>query len=350
MRFKSLIRLVDQSGVRGSSIEYRGELDGLRAIAITGVVLNHVGLLAQGGWGVDLFFLLSGYLITKILMEKTSQRGRLRVFYIRRFARLVPIAMIYLMYSVVVLTLQQKPIPGEALLSSIFYYRNFYELKAGPWDHYWSLSAEEQFYLLWPVALVFFARSSRLRSLQYISFGVFFSFLLLGQVLVISDPGINSIFQHVLVRPSILLAGCALAIFETRNTMSSKKRFAASSLVLGLILCILEFFSSTNIWTFGVLLIGASLLIDSERNGNLLKRMLRVRPLPQVGLLSYSIYIWHFECIRIAKILSSDDQVIMGATFFALLVLFSLVSFNFIEKPIQRFIVNRFSSPISKSK
>ena len=60
MRFKSLIRLVDQSGVRGSSIEYRGELDGLRAIAITGVVLNHVGLLAQGGWGVDLFFLLSG--------------------------------------------------------------------------------------------------------------------------------------------------------------------------------------------------------------------------------------------------------------------------------------------------
>ena len=132
--------------------------------------------------------------------------------------------------------------------------------------------------------------------------------------------------------------------------MSSKKRFAASSLVLGLILCILEFFSSTNIWTFGVLLIGASLLIDSERNGNLLKRMLRVRPLPQVGLLSYSIYIWHSECIRIAKILSSDDRVIMGATFFALLVLFSLVSFNFIEKPIQRFIVNRFSSPISKSK
>jgi len=81
---------LNSSGVRGFSIRYRPELDGIRGIAISGVLLNHIGVLPQGGWGVDLFFLLSGYLITTILLRKVNEKDPLRSFYLRRFSRLAP--------------------------------------------------------------------------------------------------------------------------------------------------------------------------------------------------------------------------------------------------------------------
>jgi peptidoglycan/LPS O-acetylase OafA/YrhL len=216
--------------------------------------------------------------------------------------------------------------------------------------HFWTLSAEEQFYVLWPITLLFFLRATRLRSLQYISFGVCLTLVLLGQFIVISDPKVNFAFQHVLVRPSILLAGCAIAIFETRNRISSKIKFSNFSLILGLILCVWGAFSSGDIWVFGILLIGASQLIDRGNSRNLLAKALNIWPLPQLGLLSYSIYIWHFESIRIAHQLSPDSQIIHGIVSMALLLMFSIVSFNFIEKPAQRFIVAKFAPMISKSK
>ncbi|MBH1987233.1 MAG: acyltransferase [Burkholderiales bacterium] len=150
-----------------------GGLDFLRAVAVALVLIGHsveghpvlgpwVGSLS--GLGVKVFFVLSGFLITKLILAEISSRGRLGFggFYRRRLARLMPAFYLYLAVVIGILWWRDKPIPWEAIVASIFYVTNYYQAFTGAESnvvaHCWSLAVEEQFYLLWPLLLVFVLR------------------------------------------------------------------------------------------------------------------------------------------------------------------------------------------------
>ncbi|HWT91300.1 MAG TPA: acyltransferase, partial [Solirubrobacterales bacterium] len=155
---------------------YMPGLDGLRAIAVLAVIVFHLGFdWAPGGLlGVGVFFTLSGYLITDILLSQLNARGRigLRDFWLARARRLLPALFVMLAIVVAWVTVFGPAQPGqfrEGVISAIFYFNNWQQIFAdvsyfarfeaeGPLDHLWSLSVEEQFYILWPFLLLIGAK------------------------------------------------------------------------------------------------------------------------------------------------------------------------------------------------
>lgn len=328
--FVRLRGVIPQStGVRGRTIAYRPELDGIRTIAVSGVVLNHIGAIPQGGWGVNVFFVLSGYLITKILFKKADQPYLLSNFYIRRFSRLVPIAYIYVIFSYVLDYILKEPRSVSRLLATLLYVRNFFEHDGG-WGHYWSLAAEEQFYFLWPLIFVTAVHFNSKKFLGFMSLAVFLSL----QLFPFTDS--SSWLEYVIVRPSILLLGSGIALLE--NTIPNKQIYILkySLQVVGVCLFVTGLFAHWGSWNLGIVLLTASVLIIVPKQSLLVPKMLSLFPLPQIGLLSYSIYIWHFVPIKLGKILIQDLEIRLVVTAAAILIL-AFVSFTYVEKPLQRY-------------
>ena len=143
--------------IRGKNITYRPELDGVRALAIVVVLLHHLGYLGGRGFlGVDIFFTLSGYLITQVLLATVARGKPLPTFYRRRVARLYPIMALSVLIATLVIGYDSAR-DTKPILASLFYYKNFLHWGDlfGP---FWSLSAEEQFYLLFPITLLLFLK------------------------------------------------------------------------------------------------------------------------------------------------------------------------------------------------
>ena len=152
---------------------YIPALDGLRAVAILLVVLSHLGLdrVLPGAFGVTLFFFISGYLITRLLLHALRRHGRIGLsrFYLRRALRLAPASFVYIAVSGCLYQWAGGRIAAPAWLSAFFYGTNFYQLWVGyqtslagvrqPFNILWSLAIEEHFYLVWPVMLRFIWRS-----------------------------------------------------------------------------------------------------------------------------------------------------------------------------------------------
>ena len=146
------------------SFGYEPSLDGVRAIAVLLVMVGHLGLVYAGGLGVDIFFVLSGYLITAILVSEFSATGQisLKKFYARRALRILPAVILLLLALNIFVTISQPSDQAATLrwdsLGALFYVANWlraFGRDLGILGHLWSLSIEEQFYLLWPVTLGF---------------------------------------------------------------------------------------------------------------------------------------------------------------------------------------------------
>jgi peptidoglycan/LPS O-acetylase OafA/YrhL len=146
-------------------------LDAIRAVAVLLVIINHLGLdwigpvlVFDGSVGVEMFFVLSGFLITWLLLGEHARHGRIALgaFYQRRAARLLPAFLAYLLVGMGLLALRGQPIPWGAAVSTLFYTTNYYQAFTGAATHYlshcWSLAVEEQFYLLWPFLLLVLLR------------------------------------------------------------------------------------------------------------------------------------------------------------------------------------------------
>ena len=199
--------------IRGKNIAYRPELDGIRALSIVVVLLHHLGYLnGRGFLGVDIFFTLSGYLITQVLLATVAKGAPLLCFYRRRVARLYPI----MAMSVVVATLAigfDSVRDTKPILSSLFYYKNFLHWGDlfGP---FWSLSAEEQFYLIFPLLLILF--------LKFFNKDIFTVFITLftaavwGYVLWKNYPDYSwnqdGVLNLALFRPTMILVGCVISL------------------------------------------------------------------------------------------------------------------------------------------
>jgi len=342
-----------------SGEHYRPEIDGLRAIAVIAVMLYHAGLLSStGGYtGVDIFFVISGYLITGIIVrEMTTGNFSLFNFYERRARRILPALFLVLAACIIPALLFFTPAElqgfGSSLGASALFSANFYFWKTAggyfaltvdrmPLLHLWSLAIEEQFYLLYPPLVLLAWRFGKkwLFWLIIVAFGIS---LALSEYASAAAPVAN--FFLLPTRGWELLAGCALAVRET--TKSAVKTptgpFAQTAGLLGLVLLLFPVFLYDDSTPFPGLhalpsVLGTLLVLRFAREGTIAKGFLAATPLVAIGLVSYSAYLWHQPVLALARTISLNEVPDWGR---ALLLLFSFLlawaSWRFVEKPFRR--------------
>jgi peptidoglycan/LPS O-acetylase OafA/YrhL len=339
--------------VHTSYVTYRPEIDGLRALAVTVVVLNHAGFtFVRGGFlGVDIFFVISGFLITGIIQrEIADDRFSLRAFYERRARRILPaltfVVVMVLPMAWVILTPAQlkqfgQSVGAVALFSSnfLFWQQSGYfdvaaELK--PLLHTWSLAVEEQFYLLFPLLLL---GLRRVRTPTRIMVLGFIALASLGLAEVGARRQWVSNFYLLPSRAWELLLGALLALFAVRSVAPVSARVSRIVAPLSFVAILLSVvFLDESDPMPGLLslvpVLATAGVIWTAAPGTALYRLLTLRPMIQVGLMSYSIYLWHqplFALARHAKRAELDLLTIIaliGLTF-----ILAYLSYRFVERP-----------------
>jgi peptidoglycan/LPS O-acetylase OafA/YrhL len=285
-------------------------LDGLRAVSIALVLLGHVGGtqglarldLGIGDYarlGVVVFFVTSGFLITRLLLTEHAKQGyvSLKLFYARRSLRLFPAAFAYIGCVGLLWAMGFLRLEARDLWHAVTYTVNY--LPDGAWEigHLWSLSVEEQFYLLWPVAFV----ALGWRKAAWVGAAV----VLIGPAarasawLFLRDSPYRDLSMFPMVADS-LAVGCLLA--GARNWLEGQRWYlklfqpACAFGILVLILAINRYMGYTVVGVFGTSVINVGLAILIHRSvychGDFLGRFLNWRPVAFVGVLSYSLYLW----------------------------------------------------------
>ena len=329
---------------------HRQDLQGLRAVAVLLVVLDHAGLrFVDGGYvGVDVFFVLSGYLITGLLLRQASRDGRVRLrdFYVRRARRILPAAVLTLVVTdLAALLLLNLVRAREAVADSVwaaFFMANVHFAQAGsdyfaqgqppsPVQQFWTLAVEEQFYLAWPVVLaVVLGVAALRRRLLWIVLAAAAASLAWSVLSTATDTAYA--YFSTATRAWELALGAALAIAAPRL------RGAAAWLGLAFI-CVaaVAFSDSTPFPGYAALLpvAGAALVIVAAPGGA--SRLLSLAPFRYVGDRSYAFYLWHWPVLVIAAEYAGHDlstAVRLGllAGAFAL----SILSYGLYENPIRQ--------------
>ncbi|MFN9660105.1 MAG: acyltransferase family protein [Cyanobacteriota bacterium] len=308
--------------VRNSSFKkYRPEIDGLRAFAVVAVIINHFNkdLLPSGYLGVDIFFVISGYVITSSLAGRESKNflDFLTAFYERRIKRLVPALVVCVLVTGVLISFF-NPDPGVALglgwksllgVSNISLYRSSTDYFAqstelNPYTHTWSLGVEEQFYLLFPV-LIWFSGFGR-----QASNGARNLFLWVGGLTIISFVGFVYCYQRNQPAAYFLMpfrfwemaAGCLLFIgFQKRPTIERILEQMSPLLVVTAMVGVMFLPVSAAVpATIGIVLLSA-ILIASLKKGTAAYRVFTLDRVVFIGLISYSLYLWHWSVLSISR-------------------------------------------------
>jgi peptidoglycan/LPS O-acetylase OafA/YrhL len=333
-----------------SPLPYRHEIDGLRAIAVMAVILNHAGLGVTGGFvGVDVFFVISGFLITQIVLKDLhAGRFSLAAFYERRARRILPafVAMIAVVTPLAALWMPPWELAayGKSVVAAALSASNFlFWREAGYFDaasqmkpllHTWSLGVEEQFYILLPLALMLLVRRDRLM----VSLVVIAALLSLG----LSEFGWRWMpeanFYLLPTRAWELLAGVLCALIAARRGPRPNDLFASAgaALVLGAVLIFNEDTPTPSLYALAPVG-GAALTLLFTRPGGMVARALSWRPVALIGLISYSAYLWHQPIFALARIRLDAP---LGAALMVALVALSLaagwLSWRFVERPFRR--------------
>jgi peptidoglycan/LPS O-acetylase OafA/YrhL len=303
-------------------------LDGLRGIAILLVLACHFTDEPLGGaYGVDLFFVLSGFLITTLLLEERTAAGRIGLggFYVRRARRLLPAlaAMLccYLVYNAIL---------GRNALGTVadygLYFGNVYFVVTHQPDttglgHLWSLAEEEQFYLLWPVLLLVLVRARR--PLYWVT-ALAVALIAYRFALILGGASMHRLYRAPDTHSEGLVLGAALAFLRQRGFVAGE--WAGK---LGLALTIPAVVAGA--WDIGlpVFELGALLLVAAAVSETSLAKALSVRPLVWIGALSYSLYLWHFPVLWAFH--DHNRLLALGVTF-----LLAWLSYRYIELPFRR--------------
>lgn len=331
---------------------YRPELDGLRAIAIIPVILFHFGAtwLPGGFLGVDIFFVISGYLITSIISKEIEdERFTLAIFYERRIKRIIPTLLVVLAvtYTVAALTvspfklkdLSQEIVAAATFLSNMYYAItvDYFSSKAEETFllHTWSLAVEEQFYILFPLLLMMNkAKNSRLLIFVVLTVLSFF----LAVTLSYSDKDFN--FYFIGTRAWELLIGALVALnYSQLSQVSIAIRNTIS--VLGFLVLLISFFIFTKelqhpgFWT--IFPVSSVALIIAFADKTMMAKMLSWKVLRGVGLISYSLYLWHQPVLAFILIKYGMEHSALAGMIaaFATLIL-SLITYYYVEKPFRR--------------
>lgn len=333
---------------------YRPDIDGLRAVAVLSVLFFHAGFSTfSGGFvGVDVFFVISGYLITQILI-KSVDKGTFSIseFYKRRALRILPAytAMCLLSTSVAIWLLPPGPLTdfSESLLSSALFGANFYfagqmnyfqsAAEELPLLHMWSLSVEEQFYVIWPFVIMFISLAF-LRRVRVLLVAVG---LLGGLALcewAIRNKSQTMVFFYTPFRAWELMVGALVAMLPA---MKMNRRLSTALSAMGALLiagAVLYYEPHHPLFpgvsAFVPCLGAALIIVTGASEPNLFHRLLSGRYVVFIGLLSYSLYLWHWPVFAFARYLNQGQLgFALSLTLSAVSVGLAYLSWQYIEKP-----------------
>lgn len=328
------------------SQHYRPDIDGLRAIAVLAVLAFHLQIFPfRGGFtGVDVFFVISGYLITSILLREIGEnRFSFSEFYRRRIKRLAP-ALIVVVFasSVAAATIFFTPdlkLFGRSAVSAILFVSNFHfwlttdyfvDLKDNPLLHTWSLAIEEQFYLVFPLAVVLAFRFARNHILWIALASILLSFAVsIVTSLYFPEAG----FYLLPSRLWELMIGATLAILGSRARLAPL--FRSLGVVVILIGAVLIDGQQFPGWKALVPCLGAAMVIAADGRDKVYA-MLASRPMVHIGAISYSLYLWHWPVIvfytyTTGAALDGWDK----AAIFAASLILAHLSWRFVENPVR---------------
>lgn len=304
-----------------SASKYRPEIDGLRAFAVVAVIINHFNkdLLPSGYLGVDIFFVISGYVITSSLVGRESKNflDFLTAFYERRIKRLVPALVVFVLITSVLICLF-NPDPGVANktgIASLFGLSNLYLYKQStdyfaqsteinPFTHTWSLGVEEQFYLLFPF-LIWFSGFG-----QQTAKGARNLFLWVGALTIASLIGfiylhqVNQPAAYFLMPPRFweMAAGCLIFIgFQKRAKIEQALEQVSPLLVVAAMVGVMFLPVAAAVpATIGVVVLSA-VLIACLKQGTAAYQFFTLEKVVYIGLISYSLYLWHWTVLCISR-------------------------------------------------
>jgi peptidoglycan/LPS O-acetylase OafA/YrhL len=335
--------------------DYRADIDGLRAIAVLAVLAQHVGIrVMRGGFiGVDVFFVISGYLISQVLIADIDVgRSPLVAFYVRRVRRILP-ALVVVEFATFVCCLIYV-LPSEfvdtsrSLVAAALSVSNVYFwLTSGYFDrvalskpllHTWSLGVEEQFYLFWPLLITAACKYGRKTALSMT--------LIIGLLSIIASAigaftHPSATFYLVHTRAWELLLGAVLALGAFPNPLSPLVRSILG--VVGLLLIGVSVFTINSLEPFPGLLaippcLGTAFVILAGRDGTCISsRLLSWQPVVFIGLISYSLYLWHWPVIvfqrNYAFLISGGSEKAQKAVMVAASLILATLSWKFVEQP-----------------
>ena len=344
--------------LKTNNMKYRPEIDGLRAIAVVPVILYHAGFKAfSGGFiGVDIFFVISGFLITTIIISELN-KGVFSIvnFYERRARRIMPILFFIMGLSFIVawfifqpseMILFSNSITAVSTFSSNFlfwkesgYWNLSSELK--PLLHTWSLAVEEQFYLLFPLLLILSSYWKKYWTFIFVAFIVLFS-LIVAQYASVKSPNANFFFLptrswELGLGALIAIGGCHFPLFYKQLT--SKKELNNIFTVIGLIMVVLSIFlynSKTPFPSVYTLLpvVGTGFIILFGSTNGVAGRFLTSKLLVHLGLISYSAYLWHQPLFAFMKYILFPKPSLLTILIVTVLVYpLSYLSWKYIENP-----------------
>jgi len=341
-------------------LTYRPEIDGLRAIAVGAVILYHAQITIlgyqpfKGGFiGVDIFFVISGYLITSIILKELVTTGAFsfKHFYERRVRRILPALLFVMLVSLPFAWMYLLPSSfidfSKSILYSLGFSSNFYFHYSGqeygaesgllkPFLHTWSLSIEEQFYILFPIVLLVTFKYFRNYLIHILILGLVIS-LGLAEWTSRNYPSTSFYFLHT--RMWELLAGSILAYFEITNGKRSENK--TLNLILpgtGLFLIghsILLFNDKMFHPSFYTLspIIGVCLIIWFSNKNELITKILSTKLFVGIGLISYSLYLLHYPIFAFSRITSfTDANIFKKLILVGVVFILSIFSYFFIEK------------------
>lgn len=333
-------------------LSYRADIDGLRGVSILAVVFFHANStwLSAGYLGVDVFFVISGYLITSILLTDMRQgKFEFAQFYERRIRRILPALVFMTSLSMVVayfyllpqdLVAFAKSVMAVCSLTSNFLFAGrlgYFDQAAHlePLLHTWSLAVEEQFYLLFPLLLVLIWRTCR-RYMAWLIALLALASLMLTFFYLEKNP--NFAFFHLVTRAWELLAGALVAVYAARPSADfAKTIFHEFASLLGVTFILISFFvfePNPKPWaTHVVLPVAGACLLLSCPNGTMVSRLLSNRVLVFIGLISYSVYLWHQPIFAFARYLNFSEKSLLWPCLLLSTLLMGYVSYRYVEQP-----------------
>ena len=337
--------------------KYRPEIDGLRALAILPVIFFHAGFeIFRGGFlGVDVFFVISGYLITSfIISDLSSNNFRLLDFYERRARRILPALLTMCIFitpiSFFILLPGDQINFAKSIIASIFFVSNVLfwretgyfdvESELKPLMHTWSLSVEEQFYIFFPLVLIFIWRFKQ----SFIAIPIFILLIIsfaLSNWGAFYKPAAN--FYLLPTRGWEIMSGalCAVYLSNTKFNILNKVKPCLDNVFssLGLFLIIFSIFSfdsnspMPSYYSLPII-VGTTLIILFCNNQTITYKMLSMKPFIFAGLISYSLYLWHQPILALHKYMSLNEPSTLSIIFSLLIAfLMAVISWQFIEQP-----------------
>jgi peptidoglycan/LPS O-acetylase OafA/YrhL len=344
----------DVNTARLAPIRYRPDIDGLRALSVIAVIGFHAGIPGFGGGyvGVDVFFVISGYLITLLLIAPSSLTPgqRLREFYLRRARRILPALLVVLAVSAAIATILYVPNDlrklgrslalASGMLGNLGAWLNggYYALPSPfvPLQHLWSIGVEEQFYLVYPLVILLLGLF--LQNHRRTAIGLMAALSLAACIWAsYRSPSANFYFSPT--RAWQLLFGGLVALSGDRWSTSSQANDVVALSSLGALLAVVCAYDSSTQYPglFAVLpTVGTAALLATSAHASLAGRLLCFRPLVFTGLISYSLYLWHAPVLAFAEYFNIErlGAVVTSVLLLAIYVL-AVASWAFVERPVR---------------